>query len=82
MIGTILACDGGNESVRQVGSGDFAPGGTASVSIPPTVPLLPPQAFWQAPAWLFQISIALVGVGPLKQRHIPSNDSEQKLAVQ
>jgi len=72
----ILACDGENESVRHVGSVDFVPGGTASVPIPATVPPLPR---WQAPGWLFQISLALVGVGPLKQQNIPNTDSEEKL---
>ena len=40
---------------------------------------VPPLPRWQAPAWLFQISLALVGVGPLKPQNIPDTASEQKL---
>jgi hypothetical protein len=75
----ILACDGENQRVRHVESVPFVPGGQASVHIP-GAPLPPPgPAAWRAPAWLFQISRALVGVGPLKQNHIPDTNSEEKL---
>jgi hypothetical protein len=75
----ILACDGENQSVRHVGSLDFVPGGTASLAIPTNVPPFPSPTSWRAPAWLFAISIALVGVGPLKQQHVPNTDSEERL---
>jgi hypothetical protein len=73
----VLACDGENQSVRHVGSVDFAPGQTVSLSIPTKVP--PRPTSWDAPAWLFGVSTAFFGVGPLKQRNVPSSDSEQRL---
>jgi hypothetical protein len=77
----ILACDGENRYVQHIGSAEFVPEGTVSLSIPLTVPPVPPPKSWRAPAWLFQISIALVGVGPLKTKHVPTLDSEQKLTA-
>lgn len=74
----ILACDGENQSVRQVGSVDFAPGQTVSVSIPTNVPPLSTSS-WRAPAWLFGVSIALFGVGRMKEKNVPSCDSEHRL---
>jgi hypothetical protein len=74
----ILACDGESQSMRRVGSMPFVAGGTASLSIPSTLPPLPPPTSWRAPAWLFQVS-PLVGIGPLKMQHVPSRDSEEKL---
>jgi hypothetical protein len=75
----ILACDGENQNVRHVGSVEFVPGGTALLAIPTTLPPFPPPTSWRAPAWLFHISIALVGVGPLKPQHVPNTDSEARL---
>jgi hypothetical protein len=46
-----------------------------------TGPTDQPLETWRAPAWLFQISKALVGVGALKQKHVPSTDSDQKLSA-
>lgn len=43
-------------------------------------PFQPPQS-WCAPAWLFQVSLAYVGVGTLKSNHVPTTDSEQKLGT-
>lgn len=75
----VLACDGENQSVRHEASVPFVPGGQVSAHIPGAHPPPPGPTGWRAPAWLFQISIALVGVGPLKQNHIPDNNSEAKL---
>ncbi len=75
----ILACDGENQYVRHMGSAQFLPGQTVSLPIPLTVPPSPPPKSWRAPAWLFQVSLALVGVGPLKTKNVPATDSEQKL---
>ena len=77
----ILACEGENQWVQKVGSIPFVPGGTASISVPLTAPPLPPPKSWRAPAWLFQVSLALVGVGPLKTEHVPATDSEEKLGA-
>lgn len=78
----ILACDGENKYVRHMGSTEFVPGGqTVSLSIPTTVPPFPRSKSWRAPAWLFQVSLAYVGVGPLKTKNIPANDSEEKLSA-
>lgn len=74
----VLACDGENQSVRHVGSVDFAPGQTVSVSVPTNVPPLSASS-WRAPAWLFGVSIALFGVGRMKEKNVPSCDSEQRL---
>lgn len=75
----ILACDGESQSVRRVGSLPFVPGQTVSLSIPSTTPSLPPPTSWRAPSWLFGISLALFGVGVMKQQHVPARDSEEKL---
>jgi len=76
----VLACDGENQRVRHVGSVEFVPGHTVSLSIPTTVPPFPPPTSWRAPAWLFQVSPSL-GIGQLKSEHVPANDSEEKLSV-
>ena len=77
----ILACDGENQYHRRIGSVPFVPGQTVSLSIPTAVPPFPPPESWRAPAWLFQVSLALVGVGPLKTENVPANDSEEKLGA-
>jgi hypothetical protein len=77
----ILACDGENQSVRRSGTIPFAPGQAVSLSIPLIVPPFPPPESWRAPAWLFQVSIAHVGVGPLKTKHVPAVDSDQELGA-
>jgi hypothetical protein len=71
----ILACEG-----RQlIGTVEYRPEQTVSLPLQPTDP--PPPESWRAPAWLFQVSAALVGVGPLKTEHVPETDSEQKLTA-
>ena len=77
----ILACDGENQSVRHIGQIPFVSDQTVSLSLPLTVSPLPPSESWHAPAWLFHVSIALVGVGMLKTKHVPETDSEQKLGA-
>lgn len=77
----ILACEGENRYVRRAGSIQFAPGQTASLPIPLTVAPSPPPQSWRAPSWLFQISIALVGIGFVKTARVPSNNSEEKLSA-
>jgi hypothetical protein len=74
----ILACDGENQYVQNIGPIPFVPGQRASIPIPLTAPPFPPPESWRAPAWLFEIS-PLVGVGPLKSKHVPATDSEEKL---
>jgi len=77
----MLACDGENVNVRRAGSTAFVPGQTISLVIPLTVEPFPSLEAWRAPAWLFQVSIALVGIGLLKPKHVPTTDSEEKLGV-
>ena len=77
----VLACDGENQYVRHIGSSEFVPGQTVSLSIPTTTPPFPPPKSWRAPAWLFQISLALFGIGLLKSERVPGADSEQKLGA-
>jgi len=73
----VLACDGENRWFVQLASIPITETGTISLSIPSTVPPLPPPT-WRAPAWLFAIS-PLDGIGPLKRQHVPATDSEAKL---
>src|SRR5712692_8950253 len=76
----ILACDGENQFVRHIGSTEYVPGQTVSLSVPTTVSPFPPPKSWRAPSWLFAVSLALVGVGPLKEKHVPATDSNEKLS--
>jgi DNA-binding CsgD family transcriptional regulator len=64
----VLACDG-------------VPRGETSVPVPDTDASDPPRKGWLAPSWLFQISFALVGVGPLKEHHVPDRSSELRLGA-
>lgn len=77
----ILACDGENQYVRREATTSFVPG--QKVSLPITINTAPcsPPTSWLAPAWLFQISLPLFGIGLMKPGHIPVVDSEQKLGV-
>jgi RNA polymerase sigma factor (sigma-70 family) len=77
----ILACDGENQYVRREATIEYVPGATVSIPIPLTSPPFPPPESWRAPAWLFQVSIAHVGVGPLKTKNVPANDSEERLGA-
>jgi predicted DNA-binding protein (UPF0251 family) len=71
----VLACD-----VQPLASTEFVPGQTVSVSIPTVAPPLPPPESWRAPNWLFQVS-PYCGTGPLKTKHVPARDSEQRLGA-
>jgi hypothetical protein len=75
----ILACDGQNQWVQPIGTIEYAAGQTVSLPIPLTAPPFPPWKSWRAPAWLFGISLAIFGIGPLKGKHAPVRDSEEKL---
>lgn len=77
----VLACEGENQSLRQLGSMPIVQSGTISFSIPTAVPPLPPVTSWRAPAWLFGISLTFFGVGALKRHHIPNTSSEEKLGA-
>jgi DNA-binding CsgD family transcriptional regulator len=76
----ILACDGENQYVRHTARVDFAPGQTVSASIPLALAPFPPPESWRAPAWLFQVG-PVVGIGPLKTKNVPANDSEERLSA-
>jgi hypothetical protein len=75
----VLACDGENRRLRRIASFAYVPGGTVSTPIPTSLAPLPPSTDWRAPAWLFGVSIALFGIGFLKEQHVPARDSEEKL---
>jgi len=77
----ILACDGENQFVRHIASTEFVPGGTISLQVPTTLPPFPSSESWRAPAWLFAVSLALVGIGLLKPKNVPATDSDQKLGA-
>jgi hypothetical protein len=76
----ILACDGENQSVQSVGSIELIPRQAASLPIPMNLEPMEPEALWRAPAWLFQMSLAYGGIGPLKPQHVPRTDSEERLS--
>jgi hypothetical protein len=76
----ILACDGENQSVRHIGQIPFVPGETVSLPISLAVPPLPPES-WRAPAWLFEVAPTLGFIRPLKTKHVPAFDSEEKLGA-
>jgi hypothetical protein len=50
-------------------------------SIPLDAPSVPPPKPWRAPTWLFEVSLAFVGIGPLKKKNVPPNDSEERLGA-
>jgi hypothetical protein len=77
--GYIMGCDGENHRVRHLGSFEFDPGGTGSLSIRTRIPPISPPTSWRAPAWLFVMSESLAGVGPLKDQHVPRMDSPERL---
>jgi len=76
----ILACDGENRHVHDLGLIPFVPGQTALIDIALIAPPIPPPKSWRAPAWLFAISLPLVGIGRLKTKHVPATNSEEKLS--
>jgi len=71
----ILACDG----AKPTGTIEYRAGQTVSLPVPLTTSTSPPPESWRAPSWLFRVSIVLVGVGPLKTKHVPEIEAEQKL---
>ncbi len=77
----ILACDGENQYVRHTETMPVVPGQTVSTPIPLTAPPVPPPKSWRAPSWLFEISLPVVGVGALKEKHVPATDSDPKLGA-
>lgn len=76
----VLACDGENQSVRHAGQIPYAPGQTVSIPISLTVPPLPPES-WRAPSWLFEVAPTLGFIRPLKAKHAPAIDTEEKLGA-
>jgi hypothetical protein len=76
----ILACDGENQSVQHLGQIPFVPGQTVSLPISLAVSPMPPET-WRAPAWLFEVAPTLGFIRPLKTKHVPPLDSEEKLGT-
>lgn len=76
----MLACDGSNQYMQPVGSVPFQPGQTVSIAIPVNPPEIASPKSWRAPAWLFAVG-PVVGIGPLKTKNVPANDSEEKLSA-
>lgn len=79
----ILACDGENQYVQEVASASvpFVPGETVSIPIPLTATPSLSAKSWRAPAWLFEVSPSLGLIRPLKTKHVPPADSEEKLGA-
>ncbi len=75
----ILACEGENRKIRRIASFPFVPGGTVSTPVPAFLAPLPPSADWQAPSWLFGVSLVFFGVGLMKTEHVPSMESSERL---
>jgi hypothetical protein len=76
----ILACDGENHFVQNMGIIKFVPGQSVSLPITTTASGLQAKS-WRAPAWLFEVSIAIVGVGPQEENRGPARNSEDKLGA-
>jgi len=76
----ILACDGSNRYMQPVASVPWQPGQTVSVPIPLNTPEIVSAKSWRAPAWLFAVG-PMVGIGPLKEKHVPARDSEERLSA-
>ncbi len=76
----ILACDGSNRHMQLIKSIPFEPGQTVSTSIPLNPPEIALPGHWRAPAWLFAVG-SVVGIGPLKTKHVPARDSEERLSA-
>jgi hypothetical protein len=76
----IMACDGSNQYIQPVGNVPFQPGQTVSASIPFNPPEIASPESWRAPAWLFAVG-PVVGIGPLKTKHVPATDSEERLSA-
>ena len=79
----ILACDGENQYVQKVSSGSisFVPGGTVSIPISLSPQPIPSTKSWRAPSWLFQVAPTLGFIRPLKSKHVPDIDSNDKLGA-
>jgi predicted DNA-binding protein (UPF0251 family) len=75
----VFACEGESRRMRPVASFQFEPGKTVSTPIPNPFAPFPPVAAWRAPAWLFQVSLVLVGIGVVKTEHVPSKESVERL---
>jgi Sigma-70, region 4 len=76
----VLACDGENQTVRREAKIEIVPGRTVSVPIPIAIPAPQPFTSWRAPAWLFAVSLPLVGIGLMKQEHVPNMDTTDRLS--
>jgi hypothetical protein len=75
----VLACDGANEHVQPVGTIEFAANETSGMSLlaGPSPGL---STSWHAPAWLFEVSLESVGIGPQNPNHLPKTDSAEHLS--
>jgi len=76
----ILACDGTNRYMQLIKTIPFEPGQTVSTSIPLNLTETASPKSWRAPAWLFAVG-PVVGIGPLKTKHVPQTNSEEKLSA-
>jgi hypothetical protein len=77
----ILACDGENQYAQKMGSVPFVPGADSFDTYPTHGSSFPPLESWRAPAWLFQVAPSLALIRPLKIKHVPRADSEEKLGA-
>jgi len=73
----VFACDGESRRLRHIASFQFEPGKTVSTPIPASFAPFPPVTAWRAPAWLFHVSLALVGIGVMKTEHVPNESAER-----
>jgi hypothetical protein len=75
----VFACDGESRRMHRIASFPFEPGKTVSTPIPNFFPPFPPVTAWRAPAWLFQVSLVLVGIGVVKTERVPNKESVERL---
>lgn len=75
----VFACDGESRRMRHIATFQFEPGKTVSTPVPNSFAPFPPVTTWRAPAWLFQVSLVLVGIGVVKTDRVPSKESVERL---
>jgi hypothetical protein len=74
----VLACEGENRHLVTIATVQAVPGQTVTTPIQfPDSSLSPPP--WQAPAWLFGVSLAFFGIGMLKTSRVPNRESAERL---
>lgn len=77
----MLACDGTNRNVQLIGTMEFVAGERTGLSLL-NEPSCSSSTSWRAPAWLFEVSLESVGVGPKSPKQLPMTGSSQYLSAE